>query len=121
MQHLGDVLVGVVRPQHHLPAHLGAQVYHSLFLVFVGDHQECLLRVGGRMPHHGGRLTSLLHHSPVCEAEALADGARLQVELIDLHVLADGDEYGVPRVRVLAVHHLHCRPAVVPGYSVLLQ
>ena len=64
------------------------------------------------MPHHAGWLTSLLHLAPIFQTQTLADAAVLQVELVDLHVLAEGDEDPGGGVGVRAVHHLQYWPAV---------
>ena len=64
------------------------------------------------MPDHCSWLTSLLHLAPVFQTQTLADAALFQVELVDLHVLAEGDEDPGGGVGVPAVHHLQYRPAV---------
>ena len=123
---------------HHLPAHLRVEVDHPLFLVLtqhdvrdkmtrsevriiifktpdshlVSDDDECFLRGSWRMPGHAGWLTSLLHLAPVFQTQTPADAAALQVELVDLHVLTEGDEDPSGGLGVRAVHHLQYRPAV---------
>ena len=75
------------------------------------------------MPDHAGWLTSLLHLAPMFQSQTLADAAVLQVELVHLHVLAEGDEDPGGGVGVPAVHHLQYWPAVslVPAQQLPLR
>ena len=66
------------------------------------------------MPDHAGWLTSLLHLATIFKSQPLADAALLQIELVELHVLPEGDEDPGGGVWVPAVHHLQYWPAVSP-------
>ena len=66
------------------------------------------------MPHGACWLTSLLHLVPGREHQALADGAGLQVVLVQLHVLAEAEQDPVPCVGAAAEHELEDVAGVAP-------